>query len=107
MLITGKTNKEHLENLDMVLQHFSLAGAHLRREKCVPSTQVNYLGYGVDKTGLHRLEDKVKEHLSWNHRDSCSRVANGEKTLHQAKFDCPKPGGGGLNGIRNDNRDNK
>eukprot|EP00061_Rhincodon_typus_P016286 g44417.t1 len=119
-LITGKTNKEHLENLDIV-----------------HAPQVSYLGYRVDKTRLHLLEDKVRpirgawaptsvlelrsflglvncygkfmhnlasilDHSSCNYRDSSSRVANGEKIPHQIKSDLPGPGGGETS-IRNAN----
>eukprot|EP00061_Rhincodon_typus_P014720 g41947.t1 len=61
MLITGKTNKEHLENLDIVLKYFSLGDEFLRRENCVfQAPYVTYLRYRVDKTGIHLLEAKVR-----------------------------------------------
>eukprot|EP00061_Rhincodon_typus_P017752 g46594.t1 len=50
--------------------------------KCVfQAPQVTYLGYRVDKTRLHLLEDK--DHPSCNYGDSSSRVANGEKSPDQ------------------------
>eukprot|EP00061_Rhincodon_typus_P010662 g35134.t1 len=59
MLIKGKTDKEQLENLEMVLRHFSKVGLWLRREKYMfQAAQVTCLGYTANKTGLHLLEDK-------------------------------------------------
>ena len=46
ILISGKSESEHLATLDEVLQRVTGAGLHFKREKCtflVPS--VTYLGY--------------------------------------------------------------
>ena len=52
ILITGKTDNEHLATLEEVLQRLAAAGLHLKREKCtflVPS--VTYLGFKIDSQG--------------------------------------------------------
>ena len=49
ILVTGKTEEEHLVNLRIVLQHLQDAGLRLHKSKCLfmmPS--VTYLGYQVD-----------------------------------------------------------
>ena len=61
ILITGATEQEHLQTLEEVLSRLEKAGLHARKCKCrfmVPS--VDYLGYRIDKEGLHPLPDKVK-----------------------------------------------
>ena len=61
ILITGRTNKEHLQNLETVLQRLQEAGLHLNREKCyfmMPS--IEYLGYVIDAQGRHPTTEKVK-----------------------------------------------
>ena len=61
ILITGRTNKEHLQNLEAMLQRLQEAGLHLNREKCyfmVPS--IEYLGYVLDAEGRNPTTDKVK-----------------------------------------------
>lgn len=61
ILITGKTNDEHLKNLDEVLRRFDQAGLRLKCEKCVfQSPEVVYLGHKVDAKGLHPTEDKLQ-----------------------------------------------
>ena len=60
MLISGKSESEHLATLE-VLQRFAGAGFHLKREKCtflVPS--VTYLVYRIDIQGLHPVPEKVR-----------------------------------------------
>lgn len=61
ILVTGKSEQDHLSNLDMVLHRLLEAGFHAQREKCVfQAKEVDYLGYRIDAEGLHPLEDKVK-----------------------------------------------
>ena len=61
ILITGRTEKEHLATLNRVLQRLSDKGLRLKKSKCVFLVDsVDYLGYRLDKKGLHPLPDKVK-----------------------------------------------
>ena len=60
ILITGKSETEHLKNLQLVLQQLETAGLHLKKKKCeflVPS--ITYLGHRIDAQGLHPLLEKV------------------------------------------------
>ena len=58
ILVTGKTEDEHLQNLEGVLDHLEKAGLHLRHEKCAPS--VEYLGHKISATGLQPTDDKIE-----------------------------------------------
>ena len=61
ILITGKTQAEHMENLAAVLQRLPEHGLRVKKEKCEffqPS--VEYLGHKIDANGLHALESKVE-----------------------------------------------
>lgn len=61
ILITGKTKEEHLRNLEEVLKRLQQAGLRLKRKTCQFLQQsVQYLGYKIDKKGLHPTEEKVK-----------------------------------------------
>ncbi|KAL7854700.1 hypothetical protein SRHO_G00168900 [Serrasalmus rhombeus] len=61
ILITGKTEEEHLRNLDATLQRLKEHGLRVRKSKCEffqPS--VEYLGHVIDSQGLHKAPSKVK-----------------------------------------------
>jgi len=61
ILITGKSDREHLATLKEVLQRLARAVLHLKREKCtylVPS--ITYLGFKFDPQGLHPVTKKVQ-----------------------------------------------
>ena len=60
ILVTGKTQKEHLRNLDNVLDRLENAGLRLKRKKCafmLPS--VEYLGHIISAEGLQPTTDKI------------------------------------------------
>ena len=61
ILITGRTEEEHLCTLDKVLQILEEAGMHLKKKKCVfmvPS--VEYLSHCISKEELQPMDDKVR-----------------------------------------------
>ena len=61
ILITGKSEEEHLETLQRVLVRLEESGLKLKRSKCLlmpPS--VTYLGHKIDKDGIHPLAEKVR-----------------------------------------------
>ena len=58
--ITGKTESEHLRNLDEVLKRLDSSGFRLKHSKCeflLPS--VDYLGHTITSDGLRPCEAKV------------------------------------------------
>ena len=61
ILITGRTDAEHIETLDKVLGRLEDAGLRLKRNKCVfMAESVNYLGHRIDQEGLHPTEEKLE-----------------------------------------------
>ena len=60
VLITGATEAEHNERLRKVLSALQLAGLKLKLDKCIiAAPQVSYLGYLIDKDGIHPTQEKV------------------------------------------------
>ncbi len=60
ILVTGKNEAEHLKSLTQVLDQLKHYGLRLKRSKCkflAPS--VDYLGYRIDREGLHAMQDKI------------------------------------------------
>ena len=54
IVVSGKTQEEHLHNLNEVLQRLQSAGLHLKKEKysfCLP--EVDYLGHTISAEGLN------------------------------------------------------
>ena len=50
ILVTGRTDEEHLPNLDKVLSRLAKAGMRLNVDKCTfVAPEVTYLGYRIDK----------------------------------------------------------
>ena len=61
ILVSGRTDQEHLQNLEAVLKRLEEAGARLKREKCffmLPS--VEYLGFRISAAGLQPTTAKVE-----------------------------------------------
>ena len=61
ILITGKTEAEHLATLKKVLQRLKDHGVRLKLDKCTfmkPSVQ--YLGHRLDADGIHATDDKIQ-----------------------------------------------
>ena len=61
ILVTGKTDEEHLVNLEKVLQQMETHGLRLNKSKCTfMAPEVVYLGHKIDENGLHPTEDKFR-----------------------------------------------
>ena len=61
ILITGKSQTEHLENLREVLKRLRETGLKLQQDKCqFMKDYVVYRGHRIDKDGLHLMEEKVR-----------------------------------------------
>ena len=61
ILITGHTDADHLRSLQEALSRLERAKLRLWKEKCsFMGSLVTYLGYRIDKEGLHPLADEVK-----------------------------------------------
>ena len=63
IFLTGKSEKQHPETLELVLQRLESAGLRLRRDKCTfNASSVMYLGHRIriDREGLHPTNDKIR-----------------------------------------------
>ena len=61
IIITGKTEEEHIENLRCVLTKLKERGLKLNPAKCeYMQKEVAFLGHIIDATGIHMIEDKVQ-----------------------------------------------
>ena len=61
ILISGKTEEEHLKTLSQVLSRFQKYGVHMKRSKCFFLREcVQYLGHSIDANGVHATEEKIK-----------------------------------------------
>ena len=61
ILVSGKDEKDHEKNLDLVFTVLSDAGLKLKREKCLlAQDSVTYLGHIIDSRGLRPVKKKVE-----------------------------------------------
>ena len=61
ILVTGKDQEEHLQNLDNVLDRLEHAGVTLKKDKCtLAAPSVEYLGHVIDEDGVHPSQEKVR-----------------------------------------------
>ena len=61
ILVTGKTESEHIQNLEEVLTRLEKAGLRLKKQKCsfmLPS--VDYLGHTISSEGLQPTREKIR-----------------------------------------------
>ncbi|XP_021378372.1 uncharacterized protein K02A2.6-like [Mizuhopecten yessoensis] len=60
ILVTGKNRRQHLENLEAVLNRLEKAGVKLKRSKCYfLRKEVEYLGHRINSEGMQPIEGKV------------------------------------------------
>uniref|UniRef100_A0AAV2IUS0 ribonuclease H n=1 Tax=Knipowitschia caucasica TaxID=637954 RepID=A0AAV2IUS0_KNICA len=60
ILLTGRSDHEHLETLNEVLRRLQEAGLRLKRNKCAfLEREAEFLGHKVDSAGLHPLPNKT------------------------------------------------
>ena len=61
VLVTGLTEKEHLQNLTQVLHKLQEQGMRLKKEKCAFfQKEVEYLGYWINADGVHTAPSKLQ-----------------------------------------------
>ena len=61
ILVFSNTPEEHLQHLETIFEILSENGLVVNRPKCVlGQTQLEFLGYSVDKDGVKPLEDRVQ-----------------------------------------------
>ena len=61
ILVTSKNEAEHLATLEQVLKRLKEAGLRAKMAKCrFMRSSIDYLGYHIDKEGIHPLAGKVE-----------------------------------------------
>ena len=61
ILVTGSTQKEHLQNLEEVLKKLRDQGARVKKSKCAfLQKSVEFLGHQIDSEGIHTTSGKVE-----------------------------------------------
>ncbi|XP_030621125.1 uncharacterized protein K02A2.6-like [Chanos chanos] len=61
IIVTGKNDEEHLQNLSKVLTRLSEYGLHAKRSKCeFFKSEISYCGHVIDKHGLHKSQEKIE-----------------------------------------------
>ena len=61
ILVTGRSNEEHIRNLRTVLQRLQEHGVRLRREKCsFFQNSVEYLRHLITAEGVHTTSKKIE-----------------------------------------------
>lgn len=59
--IAGKNFEEHMERLKLVLERMNRYNVRINMKKCVfLADKIEYCGYLVDKTGVHKIRAKVE-----------------------------------------------
>ena len=60
ILVSGRTESEHLSNLGRVFERLTEFGLKLNRDKCEFSRDpLEYLGHVIDDQGIHKSVDKI------------------------------------------------
>lgn len=61
ILLTGKDRQSHIKTLQLVLDRLRANGLKINKEKCIfLADSVSYLGYIIDKQGVHTDPEKIK-----------------------------------------------
>ena len=75
MIVSGKTNEEHLKNLESVLKRLQDAGLKAKKEKCeFFRDRVQFCGHEIDKEGLHKTEEKIEAVVSAPRPENVSQI---------------------------------
>ena len=65
MIVSGKTDEEHLENLESVFKRLQDAGLKANKEKCeFFRDRVQFCGHEIDREGLHKTQEKIEAVVS-------------------------------------------
>ena len=61
MIITSKTDEEHLENLEKLLKQLQDVGVKANKEKCgFFRDGVQFCGHEIDSEGCHKTQEKIE-----------------------------------------------
>ena len=77
LVVTGKSDEEHLSNLQKTLDRLRMAGFHLKMKKCkFFQSEIQYLGHVIDKDRIRHLPEKLRAIVEMpnptNQKELCS-----------------------------------
>ena len=77
MIVSGKTDEEHLENLENVLKRIQDAGLKANKEKCeFFRDRVQFCGHEIDREGLHKTQEKIESVVSAPRPENVSQLVD-------------------------------
>ena len=75
ILVTGESDKQHVENLKEVLEVCRKNGLRLKKEKCkFFMNEVDFLGYRISREGVKPIQDKIQSILEAQVPQNISQV---------------------------------
>ncbi len=75
IIVTGKDDTDHLQNLQRVLMRLCEYGLRANKEKCeFFKSRISYCGHVIDKDGLHKSQDKIEAVLNAPHPENVSQL---------------------------------
>jgi hypothetical protein len=88
IIVTGKNKSDHLNNLNKVFARIKEYGFHINKNKCTfLQDNVEYLGFIVDKNGVHSSPSKTKAILDMPKPTNLSQLRSFLGMVnHYAKF---------------------
>ncbi|CAF0711795.1 unnamed protein product [Adineta steineri] len=88
IIVTGVNKMEHLDNLNKVLEKIKDFGFHINKSKCsFLQDSVEYLGFIVDKNGVHTSPSKTKAIVEMPYPTNISQLRSYLGMVnHYAKF---------------------
>ena len=77
MIVSGKTDEEHLKNLESVLKRLQDADLKANKEKCeFFRDRVQFCGHEIDREGLHKTQEKIEAVVSAPRPENVSQHVN-------------------------------
>lgn len=74
IIVTGKDDSDHLQNLQRVLTRLCEYGQRANKEKCEFKSRISYCGHVIDKDDLHKSQDKIEAVLNAPHPQNVSQL---------------------------------
>ena len=75
MVITGKTDEEHLQNLQMVLKRLQEYGLRAHTKKCAFfQDKIKFCGHEIDTNDLHKTQEKIHAVIQAPRRQNVTHV---------------------------------
>ena len=75
MIVSGKTDEEHLKNLESVLKRLQEADLKANKEKCeFFRDRVQFCGHEIDREGIHKTQEKIDAVVSASRLENVSEL---------------------------------